>query len=207
MASSQWEPQSEARQQAWREFLPRWLANHPGCTVGVYAGFDIDPNPKDVSFRDHRAPNSAKLEDVRDMKRLATPWLDIGMTEIWWDTAGKPDRRRHAMAIAQNLRELGMQAGGEAMPRDFSSPGKRELDREAVHAMPWMALVPYFRQWDKNHSWRGDPNETELFIGLRGGDKPTDAEMRSAFERGFVPWVYSPTLSERALRIWGRIGK
>lgn len=200
MGSSQWEPQSAGRKFAWRTFLPRWLAAHPGCTVGVYLGFDIDPEPNDVNFSNHRIPDVRTIDDVRAMKQLAAPWLDIGMTEVWWDAASKIDRRAHAMALAPSLRMMGMRAGGEAMPRLVSHPNA--LDPDAIEAMPWMALIEYHRKWDPTRSWRVDPETTELFIGLRGGENATDAELRSAFERGFIPWTYAPGISRSVMRVW-----
>lgn len=205
MSGSHWYPMSLQRRARLAEFFPRWIAEHPGVSLGLYTGFDIDPDPTTTEYANHYlAYFDNKAQRDRLWAQMA-PWFEIcGFTEIWWDYASPPGRRDEAVKFSQWLAEKGIKGGGEAMPRvlpDYDG----NLDQEYMTAMPWMALPKYFRVHDSAKKWRVDPETTEAFFAMRGGDEVTDEELYSVFERGFIPWVYSTNMDERVMRIWNQV--
>lgn len=204
MSASHWLPMSEMRRQLLADFCRSWLADHPGATLGLYSGFDLDPDPSDIDYIGHYIPDFSKEEDREAMYDLIKPWIEeCGFSEVWWDVASKADRRDEAVRFSQWLDAQGVKAGGEAVPRVW--PGYNgKLDDRYLESMPWMALITYFRLHDSKQKWTADPNTTEAFIAFRAGDKPTDLEMLNAFQRGFIPWVYSGTLDERVWKLWNQ---
>lgn len=204
MSASHWLPMSETRRNKLAAFCRSWLAEHPGATLGLYSGFDLDPDPTDINYLGHTIPDFSDEADREAMYGLIQPWIEeCGFSEVWWDVSSKPDRRDEAVRFSQWLSQMGIKAGGEAMPRVLPSYNGK-LDQSYLKAMPWMALVPYFRLHDGNQQWEVDPNTTEAFYAIRPGDDATDLEILSAFQRGFIPWVYSASLDDRVLKLWNQ---
>ncbi len=204
MSASHWLPMSEARRDRLSAFCRKWLDAHPGATLGLYTGFDLDPDPSDMNYIGHTIPDFSVEADREAMFDLIQPWIEeCRFTEVWWDVASKADRRDEAVRFSQWLGARGIKAGGEAMPRVW--PGYNgKLDDRYLNSMPWMALATYFRLHDSKQKWTVDPNTTEAFFAVRAGDKPTDLELLSAFQRGFIPWVYSGTLDDRVWKLWNQ---
>lgn len=206
MPSSHWLPMAPSRRHALKEFVLQWLPAHLGVTLGLYTAFDLDPNPHDINFVGHTTPRFENESDRNRVYELIRPWVEeIGMTEIWWDLASSPQRRENALKFSQWLAERGVRAGGEAAPRTLPNYDGT-LDASYTQGMPWMALTNYFRKFDPKQQWRVDPTTTEVFIGMRGGDNtPTDQEIISAIQRGFIPWVYAYSLEDRAMNHWNTV--
>jgi len=203
MAASQWEPLPPSRKSSLKAFLAEWLPRHPAVTIGYYAGFDLDPDPSDINYAGHTVPDFNKESDRLAMQRLVTPWIDqIGVKEIWWDTASKSNRRDQAVLFSHWLAQRGVKAGGEAMPRVWPNYNGT-LDTKYLNAMPWMALINYYHQYDPKNRWTAGPRTTEAFVGLRGGEKNTsDLDLLGFFRRGFIPWVYAYSLEDRVIKLW-----
>jgi len=204
MSASHWLPMSPARRARLAVFFPQWIADHPGVTLGYYAGFDIDPEPKDVDYVGHKIPKFDDTNDRQAMYDIMAPWIEqAGFTEIWWDYTSTFARRDQAVQLSQWLAKKGIHAGGEAVPIVLPKYNGK-LDERYLRSMPWMALLSYFRQFDPDETWRVDPKTTEVFLGFRGGPKetPTDLELLNAFQRGFIPWVYADNLGAHVMKLW-----
>lgn len=173
---------------------------HPDLVFGIYMGYGIDETPDTIDFSQRRAPSYASHIDRSLFLAQHAPLVDLGIDEVWWDLASAPQHRTDAILFAALLHgELGLRCRGEALPRNLPSYDGH-LDPAFTGEMGWMALLPYYRQWDTG-AWQAREG-SDLFVGLRAGDRPTREELESLRDRSIWPFVYSASLYDEVEKVW-----
>lgn len=204
LASSQWWPMPEIKRIYLTQRLPLWLAAHPTVSLGIYAGFEIKdpctlcmvscvtcadcgsgggcdfcPECQGVSLA--RAPDTTDAEDMCVVRHNLEPWINAGITEVWFDRGGGPDPAHYEATMRlegdPDYRGRVRFAGEPVVSHSPDGAAKLPLE-SAVTRLTWLARRRYLENASATAppgAWDFDPQTTEVIAWFRSDDFCVDA--------------------------------
>jgi len=212
MPSSQWWPMSEAKREQIRIHLGDWIRAHPEVSVGVYAGFRIadpcrlcmDPRQEGdcADIPAAHFPDPANDADRCVVYHNLTPWMDVGVSEYWFDAVRE---WRDFLRLTQSADFEGLRLGGEPIPKS----GPKTPDFELINRAPYMATKLYWhnnvRMPNGNISLNPKLTEVHYIYGRSWISQMTGEEVLHhvyvAHKSGFIPLTVTARASEAIRRV------
>jgi hypothetical protein len=209
MSSSQWWTMPPQKQQGLTLALPAWLDAHPDATLGAYVGFRIadpcllcmqgcascyedcdaggDPCalcPECTGVPVAQVPLTTSADDMCVMRQNLEPWIDAGLTEIWFDKAGGNNvaqwEAMHRLAGDPDYAGR-IRFGAEPIVIEGNQFDMQVPVMDAVERLTHVSLRRYYVPRSRNappDMWVFDPATTEVHVMFRNDsfcfDQATD---------------------------------
>jgi hypothetical protein len=178
----------------WLEETRAFLKRRPGASVGVYVSAQVPRdtfvagNPGD-DFEPYRHDDQSHRR--RMITEIIQPYLDGGVTEIWFDHGSPREYRPEIVRLCRFLREqYGVHVVMEALPLNLD----RSPNLATMKDVPSGALHRFFVAFDRRNEWKW-PEDVEVHVLLSKHEAvvptrtlATEADVRSYIDRGFVVW-------------------
>jgi len=182
------------RAAVWLEETRAFLKRRPTASVGVYVSAQVPRdtlvagNPGD-DFEPYRHDDQSHRR--RMITEIIQPYLDAGVTEIWFDHGSPREYRSEIVRLCRFLREqYGVHVVMEALPLNLD----RSPDLATMKDVPSGALHRFFVAFDRRNEWKWlEDMEVHVLLSKHEAIVPsrtlaTEADVRSYIDRGFVVW-------------------
>ncbi|MHC4317427.1 MAG: hypothetical protein ACYTE6_02520 [Planctomycetota bacterium] len=198
MASSQWWTMPQEQRDSLTVALPAWLADHPDATLGIYVGFlindpcllcmagchncfeDCEPGgdpcatcPECFGAASAKIPQTTAAEHMCIVHQNVEPWIEAGISEIWFDHAGGSDipQWEALLRLAGNPDYAGrIKFGAEPVVVEGLGGGIHVPVMDAVGRLGFASLRRFYENAPGDappDAWTFDPATTEVHVILR----------------------------------------